>query len=85
MSTAVGGAFWADGWTVQTLGGVQGVYADAKSSVANPEPRLGWTSLGDFEVIDVGDGGAAMDGAARDGAARDGGAGGPCRAAAAVA
>jgi MYXO-CTERM domain-containing protein len=59
------------------LGGVQGVYADAKSSVANPEPRLGWTRLGDFEVVDVADGGAAMDGATRDGGARDGGTGEP--------
>lgn len=68
---------WALSFSPQTLGGVQGVFADAKSSSSNPEPRLGWTRLGDFEVVELGDGGAAMDGAVRDASARDGGNGGP--------
>lgn len=71
---------WALTLSPATLGGAQGVYADAKANTAMPEPRLGWTRLGDFDVradatMDGGatDGGATLDAANTDASRRDAG------------
>lgn len=65
---------WALTMSPATLGGAQGVFADAKANTAMPEPRLGWTRLGDFDVrVDVPamDGGATSDASANDATVTD--------------
>ncbi len=62
---------WALSFDAAGFGGTHQVFADAKGGSGTPEPRLGWTALGTFNVVS-GDGGADA-GAAGSGAGWSGG------------
>lgn len=42
---------WALRFDTTTFAGVHGVYFDAKGGTGDPEPRLGWTEMGSYEVV----------------------------------
>jgi hypothetical protein len=51
---------WALEFDVATFAGVHGVFFDAKGGIGDPEPRLGWTQMGTFDVEPSGTGSTGM-------------------------
>jgi hypothetical protein len=43
------GPFSSLSFDPRTFAGAQGVFVDAKGGAAMPEPRLGWTRVGDYK------------------------------------
>ena len=45
---------WGLEFNVAAFAGTHGVFVDAKGGTGDPEPRLGWTRMGQFTVTDTG-------------------------------